>query len=637
MTSTSSHIWRTVIEQCQQALYHPGDEAQFRDEMCRNMVANGAYTSAWIGLSARAGDSLGRHMHIVAQSGHEPVYCGDHVWAEDAEDTHPVSLALRTGKPCLASYVNDESDLPGLIPLQGKDHAGIAFLAVPFQLEGLTAGVLGLCAREPSAFDDEARSWLELVIQTLSFGIIEKRRRVEQMQETEFYKVTVDRLMQQIFAVDQHAIVSLADEAGAILYANDKFCEVSQYSYDELVGEKHSIGNSGYHPPEFFVELWKTISSGKVWSGEIRNRKKNGDIYWVETTIKPFPAPDGTGWQYVSVRTEITALKLLEDNLRQANEQLELRVKSRTLELELSKQALEADIEARREIEARLQQKQEEQRNLIEELHNTQGQLLQSEKMASIGQLSAGVAHEINNPIGYVYSNLGSLEKYMQDLFSVLATFEAAESEFPSNSESLARIKAHKESLDLPFLKEDIPALMAESKEGITRVKKIVQDLKDFSHVDEAEWQWSDLHHGLDSTLNIVWNELKYKAEVVKEYGDLPEVECIPSQLNQVFMNLLVNAGHAIESQGTITIRSGQEGDQVWVEIADTGKGIEAAHLKRIFEPFFTTKPVGKGTGLGLSLSYGIVTNHHGRIQVESTPGLGTSFRVWLPVKQADA
>ncbi len=275
-----------------------------------------------------------------------------------------------------------------------------------------------------------------------------------------------------------------------------------------------------------------------------------------------------------------------------------------------------------------------EQQSLIAKLHEAQGQLLQSEKMASIGQLAAGVAHEINNPIGYVYSNLGSLEKYMQDVFSMLEAFEAAESEFPPESASLSRIQAHKETVDLSFLKEDIPSLMAESKEGITRVKKIVQDLKDFSHVDEAEWQWSDLHHGINSTLNIVWNELKYKAEVVKEYGNLPEVECIPSQLNQVFMNLLVNAGHAIESQGTITIRTGQEGDQVWVEVADTGKGIEAENLKRIFDPFFTTKPVGKGTGLGLSLSYGIVTNHHGRIEVESTPGVGTTFRVWLPVSQ---
>jgi PAS domain S-box-containing protein len=283
-----------------------------------------------------------------------------------------------------------------------------------------------------------------------------------------------------------------------------------------------------------------------------------------------------------------------------------------------------------------LSQERAEQQKLITQLQEAQGQLLQSEKMASIGQLAAGVAHEINNPIGYVYSNLGSLEKYIHDLFSVLDLFETAEGEFPPNSASLSRIRAYKDTLDLPFLKEDIPSLMAESKEGIVRVKKIVQDLKDFSHVDEAEWQWSNVHHGLDSTLNIVWNELKYKAEVIKEYGELPEIECIPSQLNQVFMNLLVNAGHAIESRGTITIRTGQEGDQVWVEIADTGKGIDAANLKRIFEPFFTTKPVGKGTGLGLSLSYGIVTNHHGLIQVESTPGVGTTFRVWLPVKQAE-
>ncbi|MDP2785442.1 MAG: PAS domain S-box protein [Sulfurimicrobium sp.] len=283
-----------------------------------------------------------------------------------------------------------------------------------------------------------------------------------------------------------------------------------------------------------------------------------------------------------------------------------------------------------------LTREREEQQSLIAELKAAQNQLLQSEKMASIGQLAAGVAHEINNPIGYVHSNLGTLEKYIHDLFSVLDLFEAAEGEFPPDSASLARIKAYKETLDLPFLKEDIPSLMAESKEGIVRVKKIVQDLKDFSHVDEAEWQWSDLHRGLDSTLNIVWNELKYKADVVKEYGALPEIECIPSQLNQVFMNLLVNAGHAIEDRGTITIRTGQDGDKVWVEIADNGKGISPEHLSRIFDPFFTTKPVGKGTGLGLSLSYGIVKKHHGEIEVDSTPGKGTTFRVRLPVKQVE-
>jgi signal transduction histidine kinase len=139
----------------------------------------------------------------------------------------------------------------------------------------------------------------------------------------------------------------------------------------------------------------------------------------------------------------------------------------------------------------------------------------------------------------------------------------------------------------------------------------------------------------MDSTLNVVWNELKYKTEVIKEYAGLPEIECIPSQINQVFMNLLMNAAQAIEQQGQIIIRTGQEREQVWVEVQDTGQGIKPEHLSRIFDPFFTTKPVGKGTGLGLSLSYGIINKHHGRIEVQSEEGRGTSFRIWLPTTQS--
>ena len=142
------------------------------------------------------------------------------------------------------------------------------------------------------------------------------------------------------------------------------------------------------------------------------------------------------------------------------------------------------------------------------------------------------------------------------------------------------------------------------------------------------------MHLGLDSTLNVVWNELKYKAEVRKEYGSLPKVECLPSELNQVFMNLLVNAGHAIAKNGVITLRTGCEENGVWIEIADTGSGIDSEHLQRIFDPFFTTKPVGQGTGLGLSLSYGIVQKHHGSIEVASDPGQGTTFRIHLPIEQ---
>jgi len=278
------------------------------------------------------------------------------------------------------------------------------------------------------------------------------------------------------------------------------------------------------------------------------------------------------------------------------------------------------------------------QRQLNKRLEEAHNQLLQSEKMASIGQLAAGIAHELNNPIGFVHSNLGTLEGYLRDIMEIIDAYAealAGELEPAINRKKLDDLR---EERDFAFVRQDIGQLLSESKDGLARVRKIVQDLKSFSHVSEQDWQWADLHQGLDSTLNIVWNELKYKCQVVKEYGDLPKVYCLISQLNQVFMNLLVNASHAIETKGTITIRTARRGeDAVSIEISDTGKGIAPEHLSRIFEPFFTTKPVGKGTGLGLSLSYGIVDHHHGRIEVDSQVGVGSTFRIILPITQEAA
>jgi PAS domain S-box-containing protein len=293
------------------------------------------------------------------------------------------------------------------------------------------------------------------------------------------------------------------------------------------------------------------------------------------------------------------------------------------------------DITHQKNAERVLREENAKQEALLAQLKETQNQLLQSEKLASIGQLAAGVAHEINNPVGYINSNVGSLKKYVTELFRMLEAYEAAEQHI-ADEDALKGIRELKQQLDLSFLKEDINDLMTESQEGVERVKEIVQDLKDFSHVDEGEWQWSDLHKGLESTLNIVRNEIKYKADVIKEYGQLPEVECLQSQLNQVFMNLLVNAAHAIEDYGTITLSTGlTNNDWVWVKVRDTGKGITPEELNRIFDPFFTTKPVGKGTGLGLSLSYSIVEKHGGRIEVDSEPGEGSVFTVHLPVAQS--
>jgi signal transduction histidine kinase len=203
----------------------------------------------------------------------------------------------------------------------------------------------------------------------------------------------------------------------------------------------------------------------------------------------------------------------------------------------------------------------------------------------------------------------------------------------------MAAIREMEQQADPDYLVEDIGNMLGECREGLDRVRTIVRDLKGLSRQSESEWEWADLHQGLDATLNIVWNQLKYHCELHKEYGELPQVYCLPTQLNQVFLNLLVNAAQSIGEQGHIHLRTGADEQQVWVEVQDTGSGIAPENLKHIFEPFFTTKPRGEGTGLGLSLSYGIVKRHGGRIEVQSEPGQGTLFRVVLPLRppQADA
>ena len=269
-------------------------------------------------------------------------------------------------------------------------------------------------------------------------------------------------------------------------------------------------------------------------------------------------------------------------------------------------------------------------------LGGSQEQLLQSEKMASIGQLAAGVAHEINNPIGYVHSNLGTLQEYVGALLALIECQDAA----LQSDDPVARrheVQAKRDRLDIDFIAGDLPKLLEESREGIERVTKIVQDLKDFSRSSSSEpMRPSDLHKGLESTINIVWNELKYKVHLEKHYGEMPLVECHASEINQVLMTMLINAGQAIENRGSIVIATGAENGEAWISIADTGCGIAPDALPRIFEPFFTTKPIGRGTGLGLAVAYNIVAKHHGRIEVSSTQGNGSVFRLVLPIIQPD-
>ena len=278
------------------------------------------------------------------------------------------------------------------------------------------------------------------------------------------------------------------------------------------------------------------------------------------------------------------------------------------------------------------------QATLLAKLEAAQSQMLQTEKLASIGQLAAGVAHEINNPIAFVSSNLTALDGYMQDLWAVLDAYAGATPLIARDAQALSAIESICQERDIAFVREDSVELLAQSRDGLLRVKAIVQNLKDFSRVDQSQWQVANLHDGLDSTLNLVAAQLRAKAEVVRDYGDLPALLCAPGQLNQVFMNLLVNAAQAIEHYGVITVRTGRGDDGLdpdqwgWVEVQDTGCGIAQHQMHRLFEPFYTTKIVGQGTGLGLSLCFGIVQHHGGRIEVHSQPGQGARFRVVLPL-----
>jgi signal transduction histidine kinase len=253
-------------------------------------------------------------------------------------------------------------------------------------------------------------------------------------------------------------------------------------------------------------------------------------------------------------------------------------------------------------------------------LKSTQSRLVQSDKMASLGQLSAGIAHEINNPISFIRSNLETFGDYYSNIGKFVM-------ECTSGGEL-------KEKYRIDFIMEDLPKIIADSLDGIDRVEKIVKNLKGFSHIDKGEAEYRNINEIIDEILSFASNEIKYKAEVVKNYGNIPDVPCYPQQLGQVFLNIVINASHAIEEKGVIRISTYLKYNYVIAEFEDNGCGIPMEHLFKIFDPFFTTKEVGKGTGLGLSIAYDIIHAHHGYIEVKSEVGKGSVFYINLPVKK---
>jgi len=283
------------------------------------------------------------------------------------------------------------------------------------------------------------------------------------------------------------------------------------------------------------------------------------------------------------------------------------------------------------------QQKEEiaSQRDRLEQMYNNlinaQAQLIQAEKMASLGQLTAGVAHEINNPINFVSAGIDSLRTNFADIMEVVEGYLALKPD-ADNKQELQKLDKLKKQADLEELIEESGQLLQSIKNGANRTKEIVKSLKNFTRLDENSLKKADLHEGLDSTLVILNNQIKDRIKIIKNYGDLEPVNCYPGQLNQVFMNILSNAIQAIKGEGTIAIKTYTDDDYAVIRIKDSGSGMTEEVKKHIFEPFFTTKEVGEGTGLGLSISYGIIEKHKGKIEVESQPGVGTEFIIRIPL-----
>jgi PAS domain S-box-containing protein len=470
------------------------------------------------------------------------------------------------------------------------------FMSVPVVQEG-SVGMVFCVGNKFEEYDEQDVSQLLLVANGL-----------REIMNLRFSNNALAESEQRYRAIFENAAEGICRSTPDGKFVNINPAMAHMYGYDSPTGMIESVVDMGIqlweHPEERAKYVEELEKHGSTNNYEHESRKKDGSLIWVSLSARAVKDPSGRTIYHDNVVEDITSRKLLD------------------LELNEHKRILEG--------------KNRELESAYEDLQTSQQRLFQQDKMASIGQLAAGVAHEINNPIGFIMSNLNSLSKYVERLATFMGVQADALDSVREKSEELKsaadRVTDQKRALKVDYILEDLKNIIGESLEGAERVKQIVQDLKGFSHTDEAEFKSADINQGLESTINIVWNELKYKATVAKEYGEIPPTKCNPGQLNQVFMNLLVNAAHAIEKQGKIKVKTWQENSSIAISIADTGCGIPQDKLNRIYEPFFTTKEVGKGTGLGLSIAYDIVEKHGGEISVESEVGKGTEFTIKIPI-----
>ncbi|MBK7772478.1 MAG: response regulator [bacterium] len=430
-----------------------------------------------------------------------------------------------------------------------------------------------------------------MLCRTIQFAIQRKHLELQLQEQAAFVKSVISTIPHFVFWKDRKS---------NYLGCNQQFAHAAGLrSSDEIVGMNDYQLPWSQEDSDFYRECDRQVMESEEPLLNIEEAQKRGDDaeLTILTSKVPLKSDDGTVMGILGIYLDITDRRLLE---------MKLKERSRMLE------------------EANLK------------LLASQDQLVQAEKMASIGQLAAGVAHDINNPVGFVMSNLETLAKYTQTMKTALEKYRllagcSGAAQIDEREKLIAEIAALEEEEEVSFIMKDASQLLVESLDGATRIKEIVQSLRSFARLDEAQAADVDLNKCIESTLNIVMNELKYKCTITREYGTIPELRCYQGRLNQVFMNLLINAGQAIEARGEITIRTWADDERIHVRISDTGQGVAPENLSRVFDPFFTTKRVGQGTGLGLSVSYGIVQKHGGQISVESELGKGAAFTVSLP------
>lgn len=401
-------------------------------------------------------------------------------------------------------------------------------------------------------------------------------------------KAMVSQLQRVQAAIEQTSdAILITGVDGTIQYVNPAFERTTGYTRAEVLGQTPRLLKSGKHKPELYCELWETILNGRMWRGRLINRRKDGSLYEEDTAIAPVSDTSGHIVNFVSVKRDVTREVAMETELRQA------------------------------------------------------------QKLEAIGQLAAGIAHEINTPTQYVGDNIRFLQDAFNDVAGLLAALDrllSAAQEGSVSPELIADVTSLKEQADVEYLMEEIPNAITQSLEGVGRVTTIVRAMKEFSHPGSEEMTPHNLNRAIQSTITVARNEWKYVAEMATDFDeDLPLVPCRPGEFNQVILNLITNAAHAIASvvgdgsarKGTITVRTRRDGDWAEIRVSDTGSGIPEEVQHKIFEPFFTTKDVGRGTGQGLTLARAaIVERHKGTITFETEPGKGTTFIVRLPLVQ---